>query len=96
MATVKARSLKMMDLIDQALSAFLELPVHRHYTPGTTYEGTAGAMLDLGPDLVSSWSRCVFSDVLMRRWVAMFVNVVVGPSVSSFPYTIQQWSLSAA
>lgn len=35
------------------------------------YEGTAGEMLDLGEDWVSSWSRWVFSWVLILRCVAM-------------------------
>ena len=34
---------------------------------GETNEGTAGVMFDLGSSLTSSWSRWVFSVVLIRR-----------------------------
>lgn len=42
---------------------------------GETDEGTAGVIFDLGSSLTSSWSRWVFSVVLIRLWVAIVVEV---------------------
>jgi hypothetical protein len=40
-----------------------------------TNEGTAGEMFDFGCSLTSSWSRWVFSVVLMRRWVDIVIEL---------------------
>jgi hypothetical protein len=43
---------------------------------GGTNEGTAGEMFDFGCNLTSSWSRWVFSVVLMRRWEAIVIELM--------------------
>lgn len=70
MATVKARSLKMIFLQSDrqvlAIGSCIEHRLPHMGVFGETNEGTAGVMFDLGSSLTSSWSRWVFSVVLIR------------------------------
>jgi hypothetical protein len=81
MATVKARSLKMMFLWNGHWVSAIEFSCIKNSCLisamggfGGTNEGTAGEMFDFGSNLTSSWSRWVFSVVLILRWVAMFAK----------------------